>query len=62
MDFEGNIKQLDSIIDILEAGEISLDKAVELYETGSRIIAECKNQLDSAQIKIKDLTQITPVD
>lgn len=52
MNFERNIERLDEIINTLEAGEISLDEAVRLYEDGGGIIAECKKALDEAQTKI----------
>lgn len=52
--FEENMKKLGAIVSELEKGEIPLDKAIELYGEGMKLSAECKKQLDNAQLKITE--------
>ena len=51
---EENMKKLSEIVAELEKGEISLEKAVELYGNGVKLSAECKKQLQDAQLKITE--------
>ncbi|HNZ99408.1 exodeoxyribonuclease VII small subunit [Ruminococcus sp.] len=52
--FEDNMTRLRQIVSELEKGDIPLEKAVELYGEGVKLSAECRKQLDSAQIKITE--------
>lgn len=52
--FEENMIRLGKIVLELEKGDIPLEKAVELYGEGMKISAECKSQLQKAQIKITE--------
>lgn len=52
--FEENLQKLGTIVAELEKGEISLEKAVELYGEGVKLSAVCKKQLDEAKIKITE--------
>ena len=46
--------RLGQIVSELEKGDIPLEKAVELYGEGVKLSAECRKQLDSAQIIITE--------
>jgi exodeoxyribonuclease VII small subunit len=52
--FEDNMKKLGEIVSELEKGDIPLEKAVELYGEGVKLSAECKKQLENAQLKITE--------
>ena len=52
--FEENMKKLGALVAELEKGDISLDKAVELYGEGVKLSAVCRKQLDEAKIKITE--------
>ena len=54
MSFEENMNKLSEIVAELEKGDISLEKAVELYGKGVKLSAQCKEQLKKAQLKITD--------
>lgn len=54
MSFEENMNKLGEIVAELEKGDISLEKAVELYGKGVKLSAQCKEQLQKAQLKITD--------
>lgn len=52
MSFETNLKKLDGIVKKLESGDISLEKAAELYSEGMIISAGLKKELETAKLKI----------
>ena len=52
--FEENMKKLSTIVSELEKGDVSLEKAVELYGEGVKLSAVCKKQLDEARIVITE--------
>ncbi len=52
--FEENLKKLAEIVSELEKGDVPLEKTVELYGEGVKISALCRNQLESAKIKITE--------
>ena len=54
MSFEENMNKLSEIVAELEKGDISLEKAVDLYGKGVKLSAQCKEQLQKAQLKITD--------
>ena len=52
--FEANLKKLSTVVAELEKGDVSLEKAVELYSEGVKLSAVCKKQLDEAKIKMTE--------
>lgn len=50
--FEENIKDLESIINTLEGGEVSLDEMLSLFEEGIKRTKECTKQLKDAEQKV----------
>ncbi len=55
--FEENLTNLNKIVAELERGDISLEKAVELYGDGVKLSALCKKQLSEAKIKITEVDE-----
>lgn len=55
--FEENIKELEGIVKRLEAGEVSLDEMLGLFEEGIRRTKECTSQLKKAEQKITVLME-----
>ncbi len=55
--FEENIKRLEEIVGLLEKGETPLEESMKLFEEGVKLTNQCINILDSAEQKIKKLTQ-----
>ena len=49
------MQKLAAIVKELENGEISLEKAVELYSDGVKLSAVCRKQIDDAKIKITEV-------
>ncbi len=52
LSFEENIKELENIVKSLEAGDVSLDEMLKLFEEGVKRTKECTKQLKNAEQKI----------
>lgn len=55
LSFEDALKQLEQIVGQLESGEVPLDQAITLYETGDALRRQCQARLDSAQARIEQV-------
>lgn len=53
--FEEALDRLEEIVNLLEAGEISLDKSINAFEEGGQLVKFCIAQLDNAEKKVKKL-------
>lgn len=54
--FETSMAELEEIVEKLEAGEVTLDESLELFEKGIKLVKSCRNRLDEAEKKVKILT------
>ena len=57
--FEDQLAALETVVERLERGELSLDKSVQLFEDGVRLSTACKKELDSAEGRIQVLVEET---
>ena len=55
--FEQAYKELESIVSRLEAGSLSLDNSLTLFERGQALTAWCDAQFDSAELRISQLSE-----
>ena len=55
--FEEAMKQLESIVEAMEAGELPLEGLLEQYEAGARLVQVCKAKLAEAELRIQQLEQ-----
>jgi exodeoxyribonuclease VII small subunit len=53
--FEENLKQLEQLISQLERTELPLDKAMEAFENGTKLVAVCKEQLAQVEMKVEKI-------
>jgi exodeoxyribonuclease VII small subunit len=53
--FEDNLTSLETVVERLERGDLSLEDSVKLFEQGVTLSAACKVELDSAEGKIQIL-------
>jgi len=54
-DFETGMKRLQEVVELLEAQELPLEKAVALFEEGMQLSKQCAKILDEAEKRIKML-------
>jgi exodeoxyribonuclease VII small subunit len=63
--FEAGLEELERIVKELEKGDLPLEQSLSLFETGMRLSAECKRQLEEAESRVEILTkrgaEIVPV-
>jgi exodeoxyribonuclease VII small subunit len=56
MEFETALQELEGIVDLLEIGKSSLKESVGLYERGIALKKHCDKILESAQLKINQIS------
>lgn len=53
--FEAALKKLETIVDNLEAGDLTLEAALKQYEEGVRLAEICSKRLSEAEKKVEVL-------
>ncbi len=54
--FEQLFEELEATVERLEAGNLSLDESLALYERGMELARLCGERLDRAEVRIKELS------
>jgi exodeoxyribonuclease VII small subunit len=57
MPFEQALAELESIVDQLERGEVSLEDSIAIYERGEALKKHCDALLKNAEMRIEKITQ-----
>lgn len=52
MSFEQAMKELESVVDKLEHGDVPLDASIALYERGAALKKRCEDELERAEEKV----------
>ncbi len=55
--FEKSIKRIEEIIELLEDGDVDLEKSLALFEEGAGLIKSCSKELDEAEQKLSVLVK-----
>jgi len=55
--FESVYRGLEEAVGRLEAGGLSLEESIQLYESGMRLALRCKQMLDSAELRVSELEE-----
>lgn len=55
MTFEAAFAELNSVVQQLEAGALSLEDMIALYERGQKLAACCQAQLDEAELRVTQI-------
>ena len=53
--FEQGLERLEKIVQELEQADLSLERALELFEEGMKLSAHCRRQLEEAENKVEIL-------
>ena len=53
--FESQMARLEEIVRLLERGEAPLAESMKLFEEGTKLAAQCRKELDSAEPKVVKL-------
>ena len=53
--FEASLDELEKVVKQLEAGDLSLDLSLELFERGMGLSDTCRKQLEQAETRVEML-------
>ena len=53
--FEDKMKELETIVEELEKGEIDLDESIEKYTKAMKLVKECDSELKSVEEQISKI-------
>ncbi len=57
VDFEKSLKQLETLVDKLEKGDLSLEDSLKNFEQGVKLTRDCRQALQTAEQKISVLSK-----
>jgi exodeoxyribonuclease VII small subunit len=55
VNFEEQLKRLEEIVGKLESEEVTLDKALDLFEEGTAIVKSAQKKLKESQLKVQKI-------
>ena len=55
--FEKKLERIKKIVEDLESGNLDLDKSIEKFEEGTKLVKECHDQLEEVKKKISILVE-----
>lgn len=53
--FEESLKKLEAIVTQMERGDVTLEESIKLFEEGTKLAEQCKQQLAEAEGKVEIL-------
>lgn len=56
-DFESNLAELESLVNQMEQGDLSLEQSLQAFEQGIRLTRECQTTLSQAEQKVQVLIE-----
>jgi exodeoxyribonuclease VII small subunit len=56
-DFAETVERLETLVQQLESGELSLEGSLEAFEQGVRLTREAQRRLDEAELRVRTLTE-----
>jgi exodeoxyribonuclease VII small subunit len=57
VDYEAAVTELESLVERLEQGDISLEESLKLYESGVLLTRDCQEALNAAEQKVQMLLE-----
>ncbi|GAB4406860.1 MAG: hypothetical protein Kow00123_19570 [Anaerolineales bacterium] len=57
LSFEEAFRELEALVEQMEAGNLPLEDTIRLFERGSLLARHCQDLLDKAELKLKLLTE-----
>lgn len=55
--FETALEELESLVEKMETGELSLEDSLAAFERGVKLTRHCQSSLKAAELKVKVLTE-----
>ncbi len=57
IDFEKSLAELETLIERMEAGDLSLEESLKAFERGVALTRDCQAALKRAELRVQALTQ-----
>tara|TARA_B100000953_G_C17898470_1_gene383563 strand:+ start:362 stop:592 length:231 start_codon:yes stop_codon:yes gene_type:complete len=57
--FEDALSRLETLVEKMESGDGTLEQSLDWFEEGMRLIESCRQELESAEQKVKELIKNT---
>jgi exodeoxyribonuclease VII small subunit len=57
INFEKALEELESIVDDLESGDLSLENSLKSFEKGIKLARQCQEQLSKAELQVQKLIE-----
>ena len=54
--FETALKELETLVEQMENGDLSLDESLKAFERGIKLTRQCQQALQQAELKVQTLT------
>ena len=58
LSFESAFEELEDAVQCLEKGDLTLQRAIALYERGMHLAQRCGEALDAAELQVQELAVI----
>lgn len=56
VNFESALKELETLVQTMESGELSLEESLKAFELGMSLSKDCQQALADAELKVQQLT------
>lgn len=53
--FERALAELEQLVQEMESGNLELERALQLFERGMQLVRYCNEQLDAAELRVRQL-------
>ena len=57
INFEKALDELESIVEDLESGDLSLENSLKSFEKGIKLARQCQDQLSQAELQVQKLIE-----
>ncbi|HAR08563.1 MULTISPECIES: exodeoxyribonuclease VII small subunit [Halomonas] len=57
LDFASAMTQLETLVERLESGELTLEESLKAFEQGVALTRDAQKRLDEAELKVRSLTE-----
>ncbi len=57
VDFEKSLERLETIVEEMESGNLSLEQMIKHFEEGSKLVTLCSGKLNEVEQKIEKLVK-----
>lgn len=55
-DFEGALDELDTLVEQMEAGDLTLEESLQAFERGIALTRSCQQALKQAELRVRTLS------